>query len=52
MAQQALARYGGARVIYIGEGESGCTGDDDFHAALAEQWKLASSCEIPIGRAA
>jgi hypothetical protein len=47
MAQQALARYGGARVIYIGEDEGGCTGDDDFHAALAEQWKLTASYEIP-----
>jgi hypothetical protein len=47
MAQQALARYEGARVIYIGEGEGGCTGDDVFHAALAEQWKLAASYEIP-----
>jgi hypothetical protein len=47
MAQQARARYGGARVIYIGEGEGGCTRDDVFHAALAEQWKLAASYEIP-----
>jgi len=47
MAQRALARYGGARIVYIGEGEGGCTGDDDFHAALAKQWKLAASYEIP-----
>jgi len=47
MALHALERYGGARVIYIGEGKGGCTGDNGFHAALAEQWKLSASYEIP-----
>jgi hypothetical protein len=47
MASQALARYSGSRVIYIGEGKGGCTGDDDFHTALAEQWKLDTCYEIP-----
>jgi SAM-dependent methyltransferase len=47
MAQQALARYGGTRVVYVGEGDGGCTGDDGFHAALAEQWELTASYEIP-----
>lgn len=37
MAQRALALYRGARVVYIGEGAGGCTGDDGFHAALAKQ---------------
>jgi len=47
MAEQALSRYRGARVIYIGESEGGCTGDDDFHGTLAAQWNLDASYEIP-----
>lgn len=31
--------YRGDRVIYIGEGESGCTGDDELHELLAKQWR-------------
>jgi len=47
MAAEALARYQGGRVIYIGEGEDGCTGTDVFHAMLAEQWDLSACYEIP-----
>src|SRR5262249_778993 len=47
MAALALERYRGTRVIYIGEGAGGCTGNDAFHAALAEQWDLVTSHEIP-----
>ena len=47
MAAQALSRYGGSRVVYVGEGDGGCTGDDGFHAALAEQWERTASYEIP-----
>lgn len=35
---QVLNAYAGDRVIYIGEGEGGCCGDDAMHHALAEQW--------------
>lgn len=37
-AYRALSAYQGDRVIYIGEGEGGCTGDADFHQALSMGW--------------
>jgi hypothetical protein len=39
MAAEALAAYQGDRVIYIGEGDWGCTADDDFHEALNAGWE-------------
>ena len=38
LAADALAAYDGTRVIYVGEGEGGCTGDDRFHAMLHTRW--------------
>ncbi len=38
---KALAHYtekGGTKVVYVGEGRGGCTGDDLFHTILDEQW--------------
>lgn len=40
MADSALRHYRGDRLIYIGEGEGGCTADDAFHARLARDWSL------------
>lgn len=34
MAADTLAAYTGDRVVYIGEGPGGCTGDDRFHRML------------------
>jgi len=42
-AYSALIEFAGNRVIYIGEGEGGCTGDDDFHKLLEEQWRLVET---------
>lgn len=39
MAFLTLQAYTGKRVVYIGEGDGGCTGDDDFHALLAHEWE-------------
>lgn len=36
---RTLAAYLGDRVIYIGEGEGGCCGDDDLFDLLASQWR-------------
>ncbi|MBZ9715322.1 class I SAM-dependent methyltransferase [Deinococcus multiflagellatus] len=47
MAAQALAAYQGDTVVYIGEGQGGCTADDAFHAQLAAQWRLVVEQEIP-----
>lgn len=33
-----LRAYEGGRVIYIGESEGGCTGDDDLHELLRKEW--------------
>lgn len=38
MAADALAAYTGNRVIYIGEGDGGCTADDRFHKMLEVDW--------------
>ncbi len=38
MASKALHAYRGARLIYIGEGSGGCTGDDAFHRYLRRCW--------------
>lgn len=52
MAVRALREYerqGGERVIYVGEGAGGCTGDDGLHAALGEQstWTVSRVIDIP-----
>ena len=47
MAANALKRYRGDRVIYIGEGFGGCTADDAFHNALEKCWKLTAHYDIP-----
>lgn len=39
MAVEALAAYQGRHVVYIGEGQGGCTGDDSFHDALEKGWR-------------
>lgn len=39
---RALKVYEGSRVIYIGEGAGGCTGDDDFHDMLETYWNEVS----------
>lgn len=47
MAADCLRRYGGQHVIYIGEGEGGCTADDAFHAALARDYDEIEDVDIP-----
>lgn len=57
MADLALSRYRGDRVIYIGdrviyigEGPGGCTGDDAFHARLEAEWTEGVFHKIPQWR--
>lgn len=38
VGHNTLAAYPGDRVIYIGEGESGCCGDDNMFALFASGW--------------
>lgn len=34
----AVRAYTGNRIIYIGEGDGGCTGDDELHKILSAEW--------------
>lgn len=47
MAHRALAKYKGHTLIYIGEESPGCTGDDDFHLLIRNDWKLQEQVELP-----
>ncbi len=47
LAYDALCAYRGDTVVYVGEGAGGCTGDDDFHAALETGWEQSRVMPIP-----
>lgn len=50
MAYQSLMSYPGSRLIYIGEGDGGCTGDDAFHAEFYEHtgnWEQVATFALP-----
>lgn len=47
MADVALRSYRGQTVIYIGESEGGCTGDDAFHRRLEENWEETEHVALP-----
>jgi len=38
MASACLTAYRGRRLVYIGEGQGGCTGDDTFFEDLGNNW--------------
>ena len=46
-ARHALACYDGGTVIYVGEGEEGCTGDEAFHERLKQHWRCVRQVAIP-----
>jgi hypothetical protein len=46
MAHRCLQNYAGSWLIYIGEDENGCTGDDQFFNELSERWELKKSHRI------
>jgi hypothetical protein len=45
-AYNALRSYDGGRVVYIGEGKGGCTGDDKFHDYLDKHYALVETVDI------
>jgi len=47
MAFKCLKAFTGDRLIYVGEGYGGCTGDDQFHAELEESWEEVLNIDIP-----
>jgi hypothetical protein len=42
---RVLTAYRGKRVIYIGEGQGGGTGDDEMHLILDRDWTEVDSCQ-------
>lgn len=42
---RTLTAYQGKRVIYVGEGKDGGTGDDQLHLALDTEWTEVDSCQ-------
>jgi hypothetical protein len=42
---RTLAAYRGARVIYVGEGKGGGTGDDQLHLQLDADWTEVDCCQ-------
>ena len=47
MAARCLELYQGEHLVYIGEGVSGCTGDDRFHELLERAWVCIETVDIP-----
>lgn len=47
-ALEQFAARGGTRLVYVGEGDGGCTANDRFHAILDEQWTEIESIDIPV----
>jgi hypothetical protein len=47
MASDCLARYEGSTLIYVGEGDGGCTGDGRFHETLREEWEEVTYLHLP-----
>jgi hypothetical protein len=46
-AYKALSLFKGDKLAYIGEGEGGCTGNDQFHGLLKHDWEEIKSINIP-----
>jgi len=46
-ALNALTKFRGKYVVYIGEGYGGCTADDGFHDELSTNWEEILDLEIP-----
>lgn len=48
--RKALRQYGqlgGKKVVYVGEGNGGCTADDSFHELLDGKWEQIEEIRIP-----
>ena len=47
VSYEALRLFTGDKFIYVGEGDGGCTGDDDFHEHLNDHWEERECISIP-----
>lgn len=53
MGTECLLRFmeaGGTSLVYVGEGNYGCTADDEFHRILDSHWECESVVSIPQWR--
>ena len=46
-AYNVLKAFMGDKLIFVGEGYGGCTGDDDFFSLLDEEWNHVDEIDIP-----
>ena len=46
-AFDCLSAYQGDRLVFIGEGNGGCTGSEEFFVLLAAEWTLQSEVMLP-----
>jgi hypothetical protein len=47
MAHECLKNYRGNRILYVGEGGGGCTGDGAFWERIDKEWDEGDSIMIP-----
>jgi hypothetical protein len=47
MATEAIRAYKGKTVVFVGESQGGCTGNDEFHDMLRDRFNLVDSVELP-----
>jgi len=47
MGSESVRAFRGERILYIGEREGGCTGDEEMHRILAEEYRLEQVVALP-----
>lgn len=47
IAVKCLQQFSGNKLVYVGEGEGGCTADDNFYRELDKNWKLIKTVQNP-----
>jgi len=47
MSDESIKLFKGNKLIYIGEGNGGATGSDEFHSILWDDWKVVGKIIIP-----
>lgn len=47
MMSETIRAFPGNRLVFVGEGEGGCTGDDEGHRLLEEEWEEADWFPLP-----
>ena len=47
MATEALRAYNGKTVVFVGESQGGCTGNDEFHDMLKDRFNRVESVWLP-----